>query len=391
MAQSLILPKIAVNPSASNGRPAPVPLGRGEVKTRLAQFEDYPRIAALQTRNGLSTRSCAAWSALWAENPAYLQRPSDFPLGWVLEDRDGQVRGYLGNVLLAYEFRGRRVRAATPFSWVVDPGYRFHSLDLQRRFVSEQNVDLFVYTTPDAVTEKVLRAFSFSRVTVGQWDTAGFWITDYPGFARSVLRSVSLPTSLAYPVSAGLFLADARRREPQDASGEKFELYREFDSRFDDFWQELHRENPQHLLAVRDQSTLAWHFRGAAARKDLWILTASRVGRMVAYAIFDRHDNPELQLKRVRFTDFQALRGFEELLRPALNWMLGKCRREGIHAVENVGCWLDRFRVNGVTPPHRRRLQSWLFYYQTRDRELSRQLQDPAVWVPSSFDGDASI
>ena len=316
---------------------------------------------------------------------------ADLPVGWVLEDRDGNIRGYLGNVPLAYEFRGRPVRAATPFSWVVDPGYRFHSLDLQHRFVSQKNVDLFVYTTPNAVTEKLLRAFSFSRVTAGRWDTAGFWITGYRGFARSVLRAVSLPSGFSYPLSAGLFLADVLKPATTDRSGEEFEPCAEFDPRFDEFWKELSRENQQHLLAVRDRATLAWHFRSAIARTHVWILGASRGKRIVAYAIFDRQDNPALGLKRVRFTDFQALRGFEQLLRPALNWMLEKCRQEGIHAVENVGCWLDRFRVSGAAPPHHRRLQSWQFYYQTRDQELSRHLQDPEVWVPSSFDGDASI
>ena len=49
---------------------------------------------------------------------------------------------------------------------------------------------------------------------------------------------------------------------------------------------------------------------------------------------------------------FEALRGFEELLRPVLAWMLRQCRREQIDVAENVGCWLRRFRVPGTAAYH---------------------------------------
>jgi hypothetical protein len=117
----------------------------------------------------------------------------------------------------------------------------------------------------------------------------------------------------------------------------------------------------------------------------------TKAGRLAAYAVFIRQDHPKLQLKRYRIADFQALRGFEGLLCPALTWMFDQCRRERIHVVENPGCWLERFRVAGTAPPHRRRLQPWSFYYWTRNRDLFDQLQDPNVWAPTSFEGDASL
>ena len=367
---------------------SPAPLREKKaVETRAARLDDYAGIAALQTRNGLAARSYESWAALWTGNPA--RRDARSPLGWVVEDNEGEIRGYLGNVPLEYAFRGRTVRAATPFSWVVDPGYRLHSLDLQRRFVSQKDVDLVVYTTLNEVTEKLLRAFSFSRLTVGTWDTAGFWVTDPLGFSQSVCKAKSLPAALAYPISAAFSATDAWRM--RGGSDETFERCEQFDDRFDDFWRELCAENRGALLAVRDRESLEWHFRRALARDEIWILRAVRGGRMVAYAIFDRYDNPEIGLRRIRFTDFQTLKGFKYLLRPALEWAIARCRWEEIHVLENVGCWLDRFGISGTRAPHRRPLQTWLFYYRTRDREFFRDLQDPDVWVPSAFDGDASI
>jgi len=41
--------------------------------------------------------------------------------------------------------------------------------------------------------------------------------------------------------------------------------------------------------------------------------------------------------------------------------------------------------------PYRRRLGSWSYFYAARSNPLQEELQDPAVWDPSLFDGDASL
>src|SRR6266481_5598389 len=156
---------------------------------REARIEDYPEIAALQSRNGLSVRSREDWSALWTDNPAQLNRP--LPIGWVLEGAGGEVGGYCGNIPIVYHFRERALRAVTAHSWVVDPSYRSHSLDLLYRFLNQKDVDLFVLSTPNAVVSKILRALRFSRVNSGRWDQTAFWITGYRGFARAALQAAS--------------------------------------------------------------------------------------------------------------------------------------------------------------------------------------------------------
>jgi hypothetical protein len=366
---------------------------RSATRVREARFEDYEKVTALQLRNGLTTRSYAGWTALWANNPAYSRR-SAFPIGWVLEGPRGEIGGYLGNLPAEYRLQGRAVRAATPYSWAVDPLHRRHSLALFYQFLKQREVDLFVCTTPNPIAETVLRAFKFCRTPSGTWDQTAFWITGYRGFARSVLRAapVPLPPVLAHPLSATLFLTDVLRTSTgTNHADHGLDLCSSFDARFDVFWSALESENQNRLLAVRTRETLEWHFGSALAQGKAWILAASSGGRLVAYSIFDRRDEPRLRLKRIRLVDFQALRGFEELLRPVLAWMLRQCRREQIHVAENVGCWLRRFRVLGMAACHHRQLKCWQFYYRTRDKELHEHLQNPNVWMPSSFDGDSSL
>jgi len=287
---------------------------------REARLEDYAEIARLQSRNGLISRPYKEWSALWTENPAFLQAGGSWPIGWVLESRD-EILGFIGNLPLAYSFRGHELRAATPYSWAVDLRYRAYSMGLLLRFVGQKELDLVVCATVNAAAERVYRACQFQRVPAGAWDTSAFWITGYRGFARSALRAASIPMPelLAYPRSATLFLRDAVSRGFQETSpGCTLELCPQFDVRFDDFWQQLRMENPDLLLADRNRKTLQWHFRSALAQGNAWILAASHNGRLVAYTVFDRQDSAQLALKRLRVADFQALRGFENTLRPAL-------------------------------------------------------------------------
>src|SRR5580693_7424874 len=86
---------------------------------RETVFEDYPKIAELESRYGLHPKSYEEWKHLWLHNPAYY----DFrrwPVGWVCENERNEIVGSLGNIQLAFEFENRRLVAATSRGLVVD-------------------------------------------------------------------------------------------------------------------------------------------------------------------------------------------------------------------------------------------------------------------------------
>ena len=368
---------------------------RARTTIREATLADYGQIAALQIRNGLAVRSRHEWIDLWRDNPARQQTDRAWPIGWVLETSDGEIVGSIGNIPLMYQFRGRQLRAATAYGWVVDARYRAYSTWILSRLLKQEAVDLFVFSTVNSNAEPVYSAFGFLRVPVGTWHKSGFWITNYRGFALSALRKRSVPLArvISYPASGALFCVDAYRHAnmPFGKSDCEIQQCLDFDSRFDRFWEELKQQNEEVLLAVRARETLVWHFRRAMSQQSTYILAASEGSRLVAYAIFERQDNPALGLKRVRLVDFQALHGSEEVLRSVVYWMLQECRRAGIHILEVMGCWLDRIKSPRILVPHHRTLPSWAYYYKANDKDLGEALQDPQVWAPSSYDGDASL
>jgi len=362
---------------------------------RQACLEDHRRIESLQFRNNVPSESQQDWERLWRGNPANDQLSGSYPIGWVLENDGGEIVGWLGNIPSAYQFRGRRLRAATPHSWVVDESYRGHGMLILNRFFRQPNVDLFLCTSISPRSEKFTRYMKVSKVPIGVWDRSAFWITNHQGFARIALtlKSFPLPKVTSLPVSAAFSFWDwcnDRQVRSRNSSFE-IELCPGFDRRFDDFWDKLQHENEDVLLAVRTRETLAWHFQNALQKKSAWILAVSKGPSLCAYAIFDRQDNPAIGLRRVRLVDFQAHKGFEKALISALSWMWKKCREEGTHVLEVNGCWLDRAGLPPIRAPYHRAMPSWSYYYKTNDRMLAPTLRDPTVWAASSFDGDFSL
>jgi hypothetical protein len=278
---------------------------------------------------------------------------------------------------------------------VVDAAHRGYGLLILNRFLRQKDVDLLVSTSVSSVSEPFASYLRFSRVPTGTWNKSGFWITNHRGFAQIALKVKRFPSAraLARPLAAALncwgrWHGWGQVRNP--LFGE-LELCSQFDGRFDEFWEEFQRQNENALLAVRTQEALAWHFREALSQNRAWILATSVGRRLSSYAIFDRQDSPAIGLKRMRLVDFQAHPGYEGALLSALSRMLKRCWEEGVHILEVDGCWLNRPGLPRLIPPYRRSMPSWRFYYRARQAKLAEALRDPEVWVPTSFDGDASL
>ena len=364
------------------------------LKSRQATFDDYGQVTALASRYRFEPETREEWVHLWANNPLYHQL-TDWPIGWVFENEDNRIVAYIGNVPLLYELNGQRLIVTAGRALVVDIPYRSYSFQLLSQFFKQKQVDLFLDTTVNPEASKVHEVFRASRVPMGTWNEAAFWITNYRGFSNSVLatKEVRGARGLSYPLSVGLFLRDRieGRSWKTHCDGAEASFCSQFDERFDDFWQQLRSKFPQRLLANRSREILAWHFGRPLESGKAWVLTVNKSSALAAYAIFFREDNLESSLKRMRLVDFQVLNGETELLRPLICHALARCRREGIHMLECMGFAPEKQQVIEALAPHGRKLSSWRYFYKATNRQLAETLKDPAVWDPSCFDGDASL
>jgi hypothetical protein len=349
----------------------------------------------LASRFDLHIESYPAWTHLFSKNPAYRASQGRIPIGWVL-DVDGSIAGYLGNIPLSYHLEGRTYLAATTRAWVVDTPYRSYSPLLLATYFQQRNVDLFLSTTVNSQSEAAYSSFQSSRVPVGAWDRTLFWITNYRGFIASYLRksASSLAQPLSYSLSAGLYLRDQikRSRLPKD-NGILVLAATSFDERFQKFWERLREQKSKTLIADRSQEALDWHFKFALQQNSAWIYTAEGTSGLIAYAVFLRHDFPQVGLTRMRLADFQCVvpENSLKILTTMLATAADRCRRESIHMFELVGVTPALEHRLRSSSPHSRQLGSWLSYYKVNNASLAGVLKSADVWEPSLFDGDSSL
>src|SRR5262245_51389793 len=180
---------------------------------REARFSDYESIAALQKRNGLATKSCEDWIALWRENPAYQSLGGRWSIGWTLETAAGEIVGFIACIPVVYRFRGREIRAAVTGSWVTDPLYRGYSFAVLNAVARQTDIERLLTNTASPKAEPCMRLLRWSKLPVPGWDRSYFWITNYRGFAESLLKIYSIPAARAVACALGpiLYCRDTAR------------------------------------------------------------------------------------------------------------------------------------------------------------------------------------
>lgn len=363
-----------------------------QVRLREAHFADHVAIMALEAAQGLKPKAFAEWCALWQGNPAYQELGPNWPIGWVLETSDRKIVGSLCNLPLSYVYRGQKLLVATGRGWAVDERYRGYALLLMDEYLNQSRVDLFLNTTVNGSAAEAFGVFGSKRIPAGDWSCAAFFITRYRAFAESALRirQAKQPHLLSYPVGLALGVKARFTARKIPRSRIPVEFSRNFDERFDAFWEALSRDR-ETLLAVRNCAALRWHFSASLARNELWVITVLQNDAIQACGIFQRRDEPQFGLKRMRLVDFQALHSHAEFSSAILRQALDRCRAQGIHALENVGCEMENTRVFDRCAPFRRKLSAWSYFYLSRKPELSESLRNPAAWAPSSYDGDSSV
>jgi hypothetical protein len=360
---------------------------------RTATFDDYAAIHDLKQRYGFTTtKTFEEWKHVWQCNPVLAKRTEPLPLGWALE-HDAKLVGFLGNIPTFCSFAGRRLLATTANSWVVDESYRSQSLALLKRYLGQREVDLFFNTTARIPSGRIWEALGAKRLPLSCYQDVLSWITAPREVVRALLISKNIPAAGALSFSLGLALRIGLLSRPtKRRKGQGVREVAGFDSRFDDFWNEL-RQGSTKLLSWRDAETLNWHFKCALAAKRARILILEANGRMIAYAVLYRQDNLEFGFKKYRIADFQCLdkSEIEQAFGALLGHGLDLCCQEGVHMLQAIGFAPEKRAVFERFGPLKRKMETWPFYFKSRHAEIETALSAATAWDPCLYDGDGSL
>lgn len=359
-------------------------------RLRPARLEDYDSIARLESAHSLKAQPFDDWRSMWLDNPLWPRLGKSWTIGWVLESASGDVVGTVANIPSLYTFRGHELVCGNGRGWVVSPPYRGYALWLMDTYFNQPAVDLFINTTVSETAEPMISGLS-ERIPLGDWASGSYWVTGYVEYARQRLRSRIAPLAglLAYPLGGALRLRDAIRSMPLPASPRSvvIDAVDRFDARFDAFWDELVRQNPETLLSERNNRALAWHYGIPMRRGRLWVFTASRNGRLSAFCAFIRKGDG----RQAYLVDYQTIDRDVDMLPGFLNAALRRCAKEGVYLLRNVGRGVPKMRTLDENAPYRSRHASWKFYYRAADPDLDAVLRSGRPWDPSLYDGDASF
>jgi hypothetical protein len=367
---------------------------RSGPRLRPTSFADHEQINALGARFGLTGKSYEDWSHLWMANPAYREVADRWDIGWVLEEESGRIVASVGNIPVFYELDGRRLLAAASHAWVAGPEYRSASLLLLDHLINQTGVDFFVTTTNSESSTPCVAALA-APVPLGDWQRLSFRIAHHRRFARAALtaKGVRAGGLLVLPVAAALWTRERFAALPRSGAVRDVttELIDDFDERFDGFWADLARTNPNRLLAVRDAATLRWHYTALRRAGQLRVLTATRRGSLRGYCVLRPHRHPEYGINALRLLDYQSLDTEVDLLPVLLDEALRRCRAEGLEVLEHLGHGIPRWQVFDRFAPHSARKTYCPFFYHVSDPSLRARLARPEVWDPSEYDGDATL
>ncbi len=358
---------------------------------RTMRFEDYGAIRKLALDHDMSMPPVEDWEHRWRDNPVWEGLDGRSPIGWVLESASGEIVGSMETVPVLYKFRGSDLVSAASALWCVSAPYRGFALQLIDEYFN-QPVDLFISTTVGPAAIETLKQL-YDPIPVGQWDATSCFIAHRRSFAEVALRKfhVPLPSLLSYPASGVLWLTQTfSKRLAGPPAGVLFDSVSAFDSRFDAFWEELLRLNPEKLLAERSSLALSWHFFSAMRTGRLWILTASRREKLIGYCIFT--EVPSTQACRsICLVDYQSIDEELDLLSGFIGMALRRGKAEGFYRLEHAGLALPKFRAFDEHAFYKSPVGTWTFLFRAADSKLDAELHQPQFWDPSAYDGDASF
>lgn len=367
------------------------------MKIREISNNDYEQIRLLLIRNGLSPPNKYLWESLWKENPEFKnnEKLKNWPMGWVLENDDGRIVGNLWNILMIYEFKGKKLIASISSSWTVDKSYRAYSIPLHEKFFKQKSVDIFIATTANYTASRVLEAaFKAKKIPFNSYNEALFWITNYNDFVKSFMVKKNIPLKiLSCPISLSLKVVDNIRNKRRIVRNKtiKIKECHCFDQRFDAFWEKLKNKNRGILLCTRSSEWLEWHYKVYRNTDKLSIFCVEKDREITAYGILYRVDNPRINLTRMKLVDLQTIDDNKIVIEEIIKSCIEKCIRERISVFEIIGFNSKKRNIFKKYNPLKRKLQSWPFFYKVNDDGFGLELENSGVWDICEYDGDASL
>lgn len=269
-----------------------------KTKVRSINTDEYEALAAFLATQ-VETDQAKLWLSRfgmwWENNPAM---DETIPRGWVIEDEEHEIAGFLGNIPVPFWVDGHLALARAASSWYVRPEVRgVLGLQLNVAYSRQKDADLFIRTTPNELVQAMLPRLGFERAAFPVGGREYLVVRDYgraaalygasPGTGGTKRALTSLARGPLSAVSPLLLRHRAGSGAAPDAGAVgAWEVCTRCGTEFTAFWEEFRR--PGTASVVRDAQTLEWlYFSEPVAGKRTVVACRDKEGELAGYCAFD--------------------------------------------------------------------------------------------------------
>lgn len=335
------------------------------------------------------------WGLLFQLNP-WLAGAVHHPIGWVVEEENGVIRGYAGNIILPYIYGGTVYKAACTTGILVDPAYRRYSMSMLKGYFTQTGIDIFMSSTANEISGTIFETLKIPKFPAENYNLTYYFFVSPWRVVYSFMRR-RLPAFFARPIATLMgkilafwfYIRDAVFMDRDNAvKGWKIieKSLEDLDETYDAFW-ELIKSQLDQLILLKTKEALRWHFAGAGNWGAPVIFCYYEGDRMLGYAIIDKHLEKESGIIRFRCADLLTYGGKKDIIKRLMitAYLHAKREKADLFICYFLPFWIQKI-VSGLA--HLRRKRNGSVYI----RMLNSELVDIDVgrkWYATCADGDA--
>lgn len=357
---------------------------------REANYNDYNEVKKLHFRNNIKILDKLEWMNFWKKNPLINNNKNKFPIGWVLV-KNNEIIGFLGNIVKEYYLKDKKLLVACSHAWVVDKKYRLNSFRLINIFFSQKNIDLFITSTPNKVTEKIFIKYGAKKLSTKNFNKNFFLILNVENFIYSFFKYFKKSINKYFNILLSklfkfLFFYKINYWK-KFTFDEKVDFLKSFNMNFEDFWLNLKQNNKKMILS-KSPNWCNWHIKSF---KNFWITTLHQNNTLKGYAVCCERNNDNYRLKRVSIIDVVVSERDQKSYMSLIGNSIKKGYELGYDIIDMIGTNQIKRNMFSSFKTFERKNSNFLFYYYSSNKSLMDTLSGEDIWDTTLFDGDNFI
>jgi hypothetical protein len=370
------------------------------IKLRTVEERDFEKLSVFLAE-GFPTRSVELWKQrfkLWWDLNPFMN--SSISRGWVLESKNSEIIGFMGNIPIKFHINGREGLAAAASAWYVQPAFQgIQSILLLLAFLKQEKFDIFLSTTPSEKVKKIDLKLGFLPVNLPYNSVEYWWIINYEQLfslflekrlrfkmVSKALKILFVPSKLIAP----LILSFKLKKIHQHLGNEyKCSICSFCDSSFTELWEKNKRENVTSLY--RDAVTLNWlcSFPPLSDVRYLIKCEHKQSNKNVGYFILDIKSPRNSETKVIQLKDIYVPQAKEKIILSLISFSINLAVKKGAAAIK---FWAPNAEINKILKKYikMKRTAEYPYYYKFNNiRDLNIGVDHE--FIPSLIDPDRGI